>query len=63
MRFWVDLCRLERSVGNIERVRDGASKRHGELHIPWAWMMDTGVVGQVKIHGFKKSKVLIDTRY
>nr|GMD12361.1 protein CHUP1, chloroplastic [Ipomoea batatas] len=48
--------RLERSVGNIERVRDGASKRYRELHIPWAWMLDTGLVGQLKLSSMELAK-------
>ncbi|XP_031101114.1 protein CHUP1, chloroplastic [Ipomoea triloba] len=48
--------RLERSVGNIERLRDGASKRYRELHIPWAWMLDTGVVGQLKLSSMELAK-------
>ncbi|XP_071935599.1 INCREASED PETAL GROWTH ANISOTROPY 1-like protein 1 isoform X1 [Coffea arabica] len=40
--------RLEKSTNNIERVREGMSKKYRELHIPWAWMLDTGVIGQLK---------------
>lgn len=43
----ISLCRLEKSVNNIERMREGISKKYRELHIPWTWMMDAGVVGEV----------------
>ncbi|XP_028123495.1 protein CHUP1, chloroplastic [Camellia sinensis] len=48
--------RLERSVNNIERMRDGTSKRYRELHIPWEWMLDTGVVGQMKLSSLTLAK-------
>ncbi|THF94508.1 hypothetical protein TEA_026504 [Camellia sinensis var. sinensis] len=47
---------LERSVNNIERMRDGTSKRYRELHIPWEWMLDTGVVGQMKLSSLTLAK-------
>lgn len=41
------MCRLETSVNNIERMREGSSKRYREFRIPCEWMLDTGVIGQV----------------
>ncbi|KAM7522054.1 hypothetical protein LguiA_011956 [Lonicera macranthoides] len=48
--------RLEQSVNNVERVRDGTSKRYREFHIPWQWMMDTGVIGQIKLSSLTLAK-------
>lgn len=41
--------RLEQSVSNIEKGREGTSKRYREFHIPWEWMLDTGLIGQMKL--------------
>lgn len=41
------ICRVERSVANMEKMRDGASKRYKEFQIPWEWMLNTGLIGQV----------------
>ncbi|RAL43330.1 hypothetical protein DM860_012471 [Cuscuta australis] len=48
--------RLERSVGNVERVREGTSKRYKELQIPWAWMLESGFVGQLKLSSLGLAK-------
>ncbi|KAL3530909.1 hypothetical protein ACH5RR_010231 [Cinchona calisaya] len=48
--------RLEKNVNNIERVREGTSKKYRELHIPWTWMLDTGVVGQLKFSSVMLAK-------
>ncbi|CAK9164184.1 unnamed protein product [Ilex paraguariensis] len=48
--------RLERSVTNLERVREGTSKRYREFHIPWEWMLDTGVIGQLKLSSLALAK-------
>ncbi|KAL3518041.1 hypothetical protein ACH5RR_020630 [Cinchona calisaya] len=50
--------RLEKSINSIERVREGTSKKYRELHIPWAWMLDTGVIGQLKF-----SSVMLGKQY
>lgn len=42
------LRRLERSVHNIERVRDTAIRRYKDFKIPWEWMLDTGMIAQVR---------------
>ncbi|KAL8152230.1 LOW QUALITY PROTEIN: hypothetical protein V2J09_009990 [Rumex salicifolius] len=44
---------LERSVGNVERTREGTSKRYRELQIPWEWMMDSGFIGKIKLSSLK----------
>ncbi|XP_024968161.1 protein CHUP1, chloroplastic [Cynara cardunculus var. scolymus] len=41
--------RLESSISSLERTREGTSTRYKELQIPWKWLMDTGVVGQIKL--------------
>lgn len=45
--FYSVSLRLEQSVSNIEKGREGTSKRYREFHIPWEWMLDTGLIGQV----------------
>ncbi|GMI96953.1 IPGA1-LIKE1 [Hibiscus trionum] len=40
--------RVEQSVNNIERVRESSSKRYRDLQIPWEWMLETGLIGQMK---------------
>lgn len=41
------ICRLERGVANMEKMRDGASKRYKEFQIPWEWMLNTGLISPV----------------
>ncbi|XP_076894782.1 INCREASED PETAL GROWTH ANISOTROPY 1-like protein 1 [Bidens hawaiensis] len=41
--------RLESSISGLERTREATSKRYKELQIPWQWLMDTGVVGKIKL--------------
>nr|GEV29573.1 reverse transcriptase domain-containing protein [Tanacetum cinerariifolium] len=48
--------RVESSVSGLERTRDGTSKRYKELQIPWKWLMDTGVVGQIKLSSLKLAR-------
>ncbi|XP_057483343.1 protein CHUP1, chloroplastic-like [Actinidia eriantha] len=48
--------RLERSVNNIERIREGTSKRYREFHIPCEWMLDTGLIGQMKLGSLTLAK-------
>ncbi|VVA90264.1 unnamed protein product [Arabis nemorensis] len=40
--------RLEESVNSTERIRDSTGKRYKDLQIPWEWMLDTGLIGQLK---------------
>lgn len=42
-----ETCRLEQSVNNTERMRESSSKRYRDFQIPWEWMIDTGLIGQV----------------
>lgn len=39
---------MERSVSSKEKIRESTSKKYRNFHIPWEWMMDTGLIGQVK---------------
>ncbi|GAA0142702.1 non-motor actin binding protein [Lithospermum erythrorhizon] len=52
--------RLERSISDIEKVREGTSKRYREFHIPWDWMLDTGMIGCVKISSLALAKQFIE---
>jgi hypothetical protein len=45
--FWI-FCRLETCVSSKERIRESISKKYRNFHIPWEWMMDTGLIGQVR---------------
>ncbi|KAI5674966.1 hypothetical protein M9H77_05916 [Catharanthus roseus] len=48
--------RLETSVNNVERVRDGLSNKYRQLHIPWQWMLDTGLIRQLKFDSVTLAK-------
>ncbi|XP_020236473.1 protein CHUP1, chloroplastic isoform X1 [Cajanus cajan] len=48
--------RLERSVSAKERMRESTSKRYRNFHIPWEWMLDTGIIGQMKLSSLKLAK-------
>uniref|UniRef100_A0A1D1YEH3 Protein CHUP1, chloroplastic n=1 Tax=Anthurium amnicola TaxID=1678845 RepID=A0A1D1YEH3_9ARAE len=48
--------KLEQSVHNLERVRDIAKMRYRELQIPWEWMLDSGIVAQLKSTTMKLAK-------
>ncbi|XP_009387829.2 INCREASED PETAL GROWTH ANISOTROPY 1-like protein 1 [Musa acuminata AAA Group] len=48
--------KLERSVHNIERVRESASKRYRDLKIPWQWMLDSGIIAQLKLGSMNLAK-------
>ncbi|KAL5129030.1 6-phosphofructo-2-kinase/fructose-2,6-bisphosphatase [Glycine soja] len=47
---------LERSVSAKERMRESTSKRYRNFHIPWEWMLDTGIIGQMKLSSLKMAK-------
>nr|KYP45718.1 hypothetical protein KK1_032717 [Cajanus cajan] len=47
---------LERSVSAKERMRESTSKRYRNFHIPWEWMLDTGIIGQMKLSSLKLAK-------
>ncbi|XP_031496838.1 protein CHUP1, chloroplastic [Nymphaea colorata] len=48
--------KVEQGVYNIQKVRDGAIKRCKEFGIPWEWMLDTGIVSQLKMSSVKIAK-------
>lgn len=48
--------RLEQSIDNIERMRDSTSKRYRDLQIPWEWMLDTGLIGKMKLSSLRLAK-------
>ncbi|XP_009353956.2 protein CHUP1, chloroplastic isoform X1 [Pyrus x bretschneideri] len=48
--------RLERSVSSTERTRESASKRYRDFQIPWEWMLDTGLMGQMKLSSQRLAK-------
>ncbi|GMG98828.1 hypothetical protein Nepgr_000668 [Nepenthes gracilis] len=48
--------RLERAINNVERIREGTCKRYRELQIPWEWMLDTGLIGQIKLSSLRLAR-------
>ncbi|KAK7372113.1 hypothetical protein VNO80_05482 [Phaseolus coccineus] len=48
--------RLERSVSAKERMRETISKRYRNFHIPWEWMLDSGLIGQMKLSSLRLAK-------
>ncbi|KAK7385549.1 hypothetical protein VNO78_31272 [Psophocarpus tetragonolobus] len=48
--------RLERSVSAKERIRESTSKRYRNFLIPWEWMLDSGIIGQMKISSLRLAK-------
>ncbi|XVF46229.1 hypothetical protein PTKIN_Ptkin03bG0010700 [Pterospermum kingtungense] len=48
--------RLEQSVNNVERVRESTSKRYRDFQIPWEWMLDTGLIGQMKFSSLRLAR-------
>ncbi|GLU02555.1 hypothetical protein SLE2022_198010 [Rubroshorea leprosula] len=48
--------RLEQSVSKIERIRESTSKRYRDFHIPSEWMLDTGIIGQLKFSSLRLAK-------
>ncbi|XP_076919220.1 INCREASED PETAL GROWTH ANISOTROPY 1-like protein 1 [Bidens hawaiensis] len=48
--------RLESRISGVERTREGTSKRYKELQIPWQWLMDAGLVGQIKLSSLKLAR-------
>ncbi|KAK7849840.1 protein chup1, partial [Quercus suber] len=37
-------------------MRESTSKRYRDLLIPWEWMLDTGLIGQMKLSSLKLAK-------
>ncbi|KAL1348809.1 hypothetical protein HN51_024831 [Arachis hypogaea] len=48
--------RLETSVSAKERTREITTNKYRNFHIPWDWMMDTGLVGQMKLSSLRLAK-------
>ncbi|KAL5102342.1 hypothetical protein RYX36_006669 [Vicia faba] len=48
--------RLERCVSSKEKIRESTSKKYRNFHIPWEWMMDTGLIGQMKLSSLRLAK-------
>ncbi|KAI6670933.1 hypothetical protein NL676_005818 [Syzygium grande] len=48
--------RLEQSINNMERMRESTSKKYRDLQIPWQWMLDTGLIGQMKLSSLRLAK-------
>ncbi|XP_050369343.1 protein CHUP1, chloroplastic-like [Argentina anserina] len=51
--------RLERSLSSTERTRDVTSKKYRDFQIPWEWMLDTGLIGQMKVSSLRLAKEFI----
>ncbi|GLT29560.1 hypothetical protein SLA2020_044190 [Shorea laevis] len=47
------LEKLEHGVYNLSRMRESATKRYKEFQIPMDWMLDTGIVSQIKLASVK----------
>ncbi|KAJ6984997.1 hypothetical protein NC653_023099 [Populus alba x Populus x berolinensis] len=50
------IYRLERSVNNTERTRESMIKRYRDLQIPWEWLLNTGLIGQMKLSSLRLAK-------
>ncbi|KAK3147548.1 hypothetical protein QOZ80_3BG0283780 [Eleusine coracana subsp. coracana] len=48
--------KIEQGIQNTERVRDSASRRYRDLKIPWEWMLDSGIINQLKMASLKLAK-------
>ncbi|PKU65779.1 protein CHUP1, chloroplastic [Dendrobium catenatum] len=47
------LEKLELAVYNLSRVREIAMERYKNFQIPWEWMLDCGIVSQIKLASVK----------
>ncbi|KAH0449643.1 hypothetical protein IEQ34_020335 [Dendrobium chrysotoxum] len=47
------LEKLEHGIFSLSRVREGATERYKNFHIPWDWMLDSGIVNQIKLASVK----------
>ncbi|KAF3451371.1 hypothetical protein FNV43_RR07466 [Rhamnella rubrinervis] len=47
--------KLEHGVYNLSRMRESATKRYKVYHIPTDWMLDSGIVNQIKLASVKLS--------
>ncbi|XP_068656663.1 protein CHUP1, chloroplastic-like [Aristolochia californica] len=51
--------KMERSVYNILRTRDGLMRHCKEFQIPYNWMLDTGIISKIKFASVKLAKKYI----
>ncbi|XP_048226547.1 protein CHUP1, chloroplastic isoform X2 [Ricinus communis] len=51
--------RLENSVNNAERTRESTIKRYRDFQIPWEWLLDAGLIGQMKLSSLRIAKQYI----
>ncbi|KAJ0963063.1 hypothetical protein J5N97_028185 [Dioscorea zingiberensis] len=47
------LEKLEHGLYNLARVREGATKKYKGFRIPWEWMLESGIVSQIKLASVK----------
>ncbi|KAK8664675.1 hypothetical protein V6N13_084453 [Hibiscus sabdariffa] len=47
------LEKLEHGVYNLSRMRESAANRYKGFHIPMDWMLETGIVSQIKLASVK----------
>ncbi|WCJ34763.1 hypothetical protein M5689_016051 [Euphorbia peplus] len=48
--------RLETSVNGIERTRERMIKKYKDFQIPWEWLLDSGLIGQMKLSSLKLAR-------
>lgn len=48
--------KIEQGIHNTEKIRDSASGRYKDLMIPWDWMLDSGIISQLKAASLKLAK-------
>ncbi|XP_051181754.1 INCREASED PETAL GROWTH ANISOTROPY 1-like protein 1 [Lolium perenne] len=48
--------KIEQGIHNTEKIRDNASARYKDLMIPWDWMLDSGIIRQLKAASLKLAK-------
>lgn len=48
--------KIEQGIHNTEKIRDSASGRYKDLMIPWDWMLDSGIIKQLKSASLKLAK-------
>lgn len=47
------LEKLEHSVHSLSRVRESATEKYRRFQIPWDWMLDSGILSQIKLASVK----------
>ncbi|KAG9453532.1 hypothetical protein H6P81_006436 [Aristolochia fimbriata] len=48
--------KLERSVHNLDRLRESTSMKYKEFQIPCGWMLDTGIISQLKLGSMRLAR-------